>query len=264
MKTVFTFLVAFAIASVSLAQVNVTYQVDITDWLTAGNTLAATGMRVGGDFGTLGAENQGNAMADWSPSDAQSAMTDMGNNVWSITVTYPATAIGDTQSYKFVNGDWGTPGTDNEGGDSSKIATGGCGSDDGSGNINRQLEIPTADVGYQFCWEHCEKCDGSSPIITGTLELEKVTHFAAQPNPASHMATIDYTLAERTKNLSITIYNALGQAVKTLYQGAQSAGSYNVTWDLTSDQGMPVDNGVYFYTLNNGSNQLTQKLVIAR
>ena len=191
-------------------------------------------------------------------------MTDEGNNIWSITVTYPSSAIGDTQSYKFVNGDWGTPGIDNEGGDSSKIGMDGCGVDDGSGNINRQLEIPSSDVAYQFCWEMCTQCDGSPAVISGIVLAEAVSDFSVQPNPISDRAAISYTLKERVEDLSITIYNALGQAVKTLYDGAQTSGNHTIIWDVTNAQGTAVENGVYFYTLNNGTSQLTQKMVVAR
>ncbi|MGA1364730.1 MAG: hypothetical protein ACO31C_07290, partial [Schleiferiaceae bacterium] len=85
-------LAAALVASAAFAQVSVTYKVDITDYLGAGNTLGANGMRVGGNFADQGATTGGNAMVNWSPSDANSAMTDEGNNIWSITVDYPASA----------------------------------------------------------------------------------------------------------------------------------------------------------------------------
>lgn len=133
--------------------VNVTYQVDVTAYLAAGNTLSTNGIRVGGNFVTNDASN-----ADWTPSDASNAMMDMGNNIWSITVAYPVANVGATQSYKFISGDWGT----NEGTDpANTIATGGCGVDDGSGNINRQLVFLATDVTVCYLWDACTSCAAS-------------------------------------------------------------------------------------------------------
>ncbi len=131
------------------APVTVTYQVDVTEYLAGGATLNPNGIRVGGNFTTVGA-----SLPDWSPANAACAMTDLGNNLWSIAVTYPASAIGTTQLYKFVNGDWGT----NEGGGSSLIAINGCGVNDGGGNINRTLVIPATNTTYTYCWDKCVAC----------------------------------------------------------------------------------------------------------
>ena len=130
------------------APVTVTYQVDVTDYISGGATLNTNGIRVGGNFSTIGA-----SLPDWTPSNAACAMTDLGNGLWSIAVTYPASAIGTTQLYKFVNGDWGT----NEGIATSLIAVDGCGIND-NGNINRQLVIPATNTTYTFCWDKCTAC----------------------------------------------------------------------------------------------------------
>lgn len=96
MKKIYSLLSILFVAGAVNAQVNVTYMVDITNYLAAGNTLLPGGIRIGGDFGALAAENAGTAMASWSPADPTCALTDMGSNVWSITVTYPTASIGMT------------------------------------------------------------------------------------------------------------------------------------------------------------------------
>jgi hypothetical protein len=136
-KNLYT-LISFLLLSTALsAQVTVTYKVDVTDYILT-TPVSPNGIRIGGNFTTVGATAP--AIPDWSPAAPEAAMTDEGNNVWSISVTYPSTAIGTEQLFKFVNGDWGT----NEGATGSEIATGGCGLDDGAGNINRTLVIPMA------------------------------------------------------------------------------------------------------------------------
>lgn len=86
-----------------------------------------------------------------------------------------------------------------------------------------------------------------------------LTDVRAIPNPATSQTTINYNLNEQVDDLSIVVYNALGQAVTTLYSGSQTPGQHNVTWDLSN-----VDNGVYFYTLTNGKSTLTNKIMVVR
>ena len=59
MRKLYTMAAALLMASASFAQVNVTYKVDITDYLAAGNTLGANGIRIGGNFTTNGANPYG-------------------------------------------------------------------------------------------------------------------------------------------------------------------------------------------------------------
>ena len=63
---------------------DVTYKVDITNYVAGGATLAANGIRVGGNFGDFGGSVAAGPVANWSPGDANSAMTDEGNNICSI------------------------------------------------------------------------------------------------------------------------------------------------------------------------------------
>lgn len=86
-----------------------------------------------------------------------------------------------------------------------------------------------------------------------------LTDVRAIPNPATSQTSINYNLSEQVDDLSIVVYNALGQAVTTLYSGSQTPGQHIVTWDLSN-----VNNGVYFYTLTNGRSTLTNKIMVVR
>jgi hypothetical protein len=134
--------------------IEVTYQVDITQYLAQGNVLSDDGMRIGGNFADFNATSNGNSMLNWTPIDDASAMANLGNNIWSITVSYPTSFSGQTQFYKFVNGDWGM----NEGDLASLIVINGCGNDDGAGNINRTFVIPTLNSTELNCYNTCGNC----------------------------------------------------------------------------------------------------------
>ena len=56
----------------------------------------------------------------------------------------------------------------------------------------------------------------------------------------------------------------MGQKVATLYHGKQVAGTHNISWDGTNNFGEKLESGVYLFTVNDGENQLTQKLMLTR
>ena len=239
---------ALLMASASFAQVNVTFKVDITDYLAAGNTLGANGIRIGGNFTDLGATNP-----NWTPSDAANAMTQEGaTNVWAITIAYPSTAVGQTQQYKFVNNDWGT----NEGTDAANtIGADGCGTDDGAGNVNRTLVIPDADVTYQFCWDRCLQCDGSP---AGFEAVGSAVNFSVFPNPTADVANVEFNVATPSE-VSIEVYNALGQRVAVNNLGDMLPGSYKQTLNMETAVA-----GIYFVKMNVGGKSSTSRLSIAK
>ncbi|MBL7994655.1 cadherin-like domain-containing protein [bacterium] len=83
------------------------------------------------------------------------------------------------------------------------------------------------------------------------------------PNPFNPSTTITYDVPEDTK-LNLTIYNLLGQKVKTLYSGSQIAGSYKTLWNGTNDRGQAVASGIYFYRLETQSFIKTQKMLLIK
>lgn len=220
MKNFFTIL-SLALSTVAFSQVTVTYQVDITEYIAAGTALDVNGIRIGGNFTTAGA-----TLPDWTPSDDACAMTDLGNGLWSIAVTYPATSVGTTQLYKFVNGNWGT----NEGVATSLIAEDQCGVDDGGGNINRTLVLPTADLTISFCWDKCFAC------IVSLDDVNKV-NVVAFPNPATDVVNFQIDAADYV----ITLTDLAGKTVAT---------STKATIEMSG-----LSSGAYFYKVvtNNGS-----------
>jgi hypothetical protein len=207
--------------------VKVTYRVNITNYLLGGATLGANGIRIGGNFTT-----RGTSLPDWTPSAAACGMTDLGNNIWSITVTYPDTAKGKAQRYKFVNNDWGT----NEGSDS--LVAGGCGVLDGA-DVNRILTIPTNDDTVSFCWDRCGAC-----ILVGVEEVTSAETFRIFPNPVQDQFRI--LIPARLNDAQYLITNILGE---TVAEGKLSGQETSV-----SSAGLP--KGAYFIRIPGESKAL--------
>lgn len=68
------------------------------------------------------------------------------------------------------------------------------------------------------------------------------------PNPFNPSTNINYSIPQ-SGSVCLTIFNILGQAVKTLVTGNFSAGSYNAVWNADNSNGAKVSSGIYFYEL---------------
>lgn len=69
-----------------------------------------------------------------------------------------------------------------------------------------------------------------------------------QPNPFNSATQIAYALPEDA-SVKIEITNILGNKVRTLVDGHESAGYRRVVWNGLDDSGKEVPSGVYFYTI---------------
>ncbi len=92
---------------------------------------------------------------------------------------------------------------------------------------------------------------------------EKYSLGQNYPNPFNPETTIKYNIAEQGI-VTITIYNTLGQKVKTLMNRTQTQGVYSAKWNGTNAYGQKVNSGIYFYTLKSGSFTETKKMLLLK
>ncbi len=83
------------------------------------------------------------------------------------------------------------------------------------------------------------------------------------PNPFNPSTNITFDLPYR-ENVTVTIYNILGQAISEIDLGEKAAGSHLVSWDSKDDSGRDVAGGVYFYKVKAGEMTDTRKMVLLR
>ncbi|UCC78235.1 MAG: T9SS type A sorting domain-containing protein [Candidatus Zixiibacteriota bacterium] len=83
------------------------------------------------------------------------------------------------------------------------------------------------------------------------------------PNPFNSSTVIEYLIAEKT-TVRLTVFNLLGQRVKSLLDAEKSAGVYRIEWDGRDDDGRDVASGIYLYRLESPSGDITRKMVLIR
>ena len=86
------------------------------------------------------------------------------------------------------------------------------------------------------------------------------------PNPFNPSTTIQLDILEAAgpSIVTMSVYNLMGQKVRTLLDAKMNSGSYTVTWDGRDDLGAVAPSGIYFYQLHSGSYSSIQKMVLTK
>ena len=78
------------------------------------------------------------------------------------------------------------------------------------------------------------------------------------PNPFNPVTNIEFSVPEYS-NVSLKVFNSLGEEVATLVDGPQGAGNYIVTFD-----GTELSSGIYMYRLESESVSISKKFVLMK
>lgn len=97
-----------------------------------------------------------------------------------------------------------------------------------------------------------------------TITVPKAIRLSQNyPNPFNPETAIKFELPKRAF-VTIQVYNALGQKIKTLIAEPRVAGDHIINWDGRNDSGKSVSSGVYFYSLEMGNFRQVKKMVLLR
>jgi protocatechuate 3,4-dioxygenase beta subunit len=108
-------------------------------------------------------------------------------------------------------------------------------------------------------------------LILGTTSVQATTaeipaKFELEqnyPNPFNPETSIKYHLPIQT-TVTLRIYNALGQEIRTLVNALQDAGVYSATWDGKDNNGRQLATGLYLFRLEAGDFVMTRKMAMVR
>jgi len=103
---------------------------------------------------------------------------------------------------------------------------------------------------------------GSYKLVVGGLP----SRFALddpRPNPFNSATAIRFELPKESE-LTLEVYNILGERVRTLAEGKYPAGVHSIVWDGNDDSGVPVSSGVYLYRMRAGSFSAVRKVLLMK
>ncbi|MBD3218833.1 MAG: T9SS type A sorting domain-containing protein [candidate division Zixibacteria bacterium] len=83
------------------------------------------------------------------------------------------------------------------------------------------------------------------------------------PNPFNPTTNIEFAVPVRS-NVKLSVYNVMGQKVRTLVNEELDAGWKMVTWDGKSDSGNEVGSGVYLYRVEAGDFIESKKMTLVK
>ena len=102
------------------------------------------------------------------------------------------------------------------------------------------------------------------PMSTDDYVIPAVGFLAQNyPNPFNPSTTIKYEIKE-AGNVSIEVFNIMGQKVKTLVNEYHTANNYSLVWDGTNNKNEGVSSGVYFYKMQAGRYTSTKKMILMK
>jgi len=106
-----------------------------------------------------------------------------------------------------------------------------------------------------------ESPSGNSQENSGVPATFKVS--SNYPNPFNPSTTIDYYLPGESQ-LTIRVYNIMGQTVRTIYSGQMESGHHSARWNGLNNLGVQVSSGMYFLQIETPHHSSIQKMMLLR
>jgi|TARA_B110000261_G_scaffold142077_1_gene163172 beta-glucanase (GH16 family) len=96
----------------------------------------------------------------------------------------------------------------------------------------------------------------SAPLSINEIDNSSSFRLINTPNPAKNYTIISYNLPDNA-DVKLYIHNVNGQLIQTLIEEKQTAGQYQIKWNLDN-----LLSGIYFYTLKTENNIVTKKCIV--
>lgn len=137
-----------------------------------------------------------------------------------------------------------------------------------SAEAGKSLQLVISDTGEEQ-WEDRDPTPNAvNSTATAIEDLDDLPGdfrlFANFPNPFNPSTSISYEL-NRSGEVVLSVYDMLGKKVVDLHRGAQTAGSYSVSWDGRDASGIGVASGLYLYRLAvDGQNSQSRVMTLLK
>ena len=100
-----------------------------------------------------------------------------------------------------------------------------------------------------------------NPTTTNQILEPQFSLSQNYPNPFNRNTTINFLLKGK-EDVRLSIYNILGEEIRTLINQELIEGVHQYQWNGTKDNGQPVPTGMYIYQLKVGDSVISKKMLI--
>lgn len=125
---------------------------------------------------------------------------------------------------------------------------------DASGNVS----YATATVTVPYCQPREGEPDISLDMPDVSFGIQNIA-----PNPLTSSTTISY-LIPQTSNVTIEIFNSIGERVATLVNTEMKEGSYDIVWEGLDSKGTIMPSGVYICKVTAGQYVSSKNIMVLR
>lgn len=163
--------VSYTIPAITGSAYNVTFRVDMSSQI-----VSSSGVYVSGDFMS---KVDGKTLCNWSKDTLM--LETQGNDIYTITVPVYAGSY----KWKFFNGDCGDDGCQ----ENADFKAGGCGSDNGLGGFNRDVDLSNLSGDTILPIYVYNSCDITPE--TNSINAIRNLNFRIYPNPAAQYVNVE-------------------------------------------------------------------------
>jgi len=111
-----------------------------------------------------------------------------------------------------------------------------------------------------------DQFEKSLKILSGVTKSDQeniIVLNSNRPNPVDNYTEIEFTI-NQSIDLTITIYNLIGEPVKVIARGRYPKGTHRTIWRADDETGSLVPNGIYFYRLESKKGVAIRQLIVLR
>lgn len=117
-------------------------------------------------------------------------------------------------------------------------------------------------LGVVYLYDHSILSTNRIPPTETTLP-KQLQLLPAYPNPFNATINIEFELI-RSNDISLKIFNILGEQIVVLQEGRTLPGRYETHWNGIDGDGRAVSSGIYIVLLQAGSISRQQKIILVR
>ncbi|MBD3218744.1 MAG: M6 family metalloprotease domain-containing protein [candidate division Zixibacteria bacterium] len=125
-------------------------------------------------------------------------------------------------------------------------------------NISDSGPNMSADFTVSFASSAEDEIEIEDEVLPEEFELAQ-----NYPNPFNAETKISFSLSEPGE-VSLEVYNVIGQKVRTLTSEIYEPGNYEIHWDGLSESGQPAASGLYFYRLETIEGAICKKMLLMK